>query len=161
MSDTVRYAVYCRNCKHLEDKAWEPATGEQHSRRTERPLTSQNHVPIYCQKCGQRNWEKPATKEHVEEFDNRARKELRAIELTGKEDFDGLFKIPDEIRAAPEIKRALSNLLGPLEGEVLRVAQQNILKVARSGMAVDSLTWIDYYDRAVEKAIQTKAKVTA
>lgn len=161
MSESVRYAVYCRSCGHIEDKAWEPATAEQHSKRTDRPLAPQNHVPIYCQKCGKRDWERRATKEHLEEFDNRGRREARAVELTTREDFDGLFKIPDEIRAAPEVKRALSNLLGPLEGDVLKQAQQNILKVARSGMAADSLVWIDYYDRAVQKAIPPKSKVTA
>jgi hypothetical protein len=155
-----RYAVCCKTCGHIEDKAWEPSTGEQHSKRTERPLTAQSHVPIYCQKCGNRSWQRPATKEQLEAFDTKAQRELRAAELTSRDDFEGLFKVPDEIRAAPEIKRALSNLLGPLEGDVLKAAQSNILKVARSGMAADSLTWIDYYDRAVQKAVATK-KVAA
>jgi hypothetical protein len=152
MSDT-RYAVYCKSCGNIEDKAWDPATADEHSKRSARSLTAQGHVPIYCQKCGGRNWERPATKEHVDEFDAKQRREIRAIELTQRDDFDGMFKVPDEIRAAPEIKRALSNLLGPLDGEVLKSAKENIMKVARSGMAADSLTWIEYYDRAVQKAI--------
>jgi hypothetical protein len=160
MAET-RYAVYCRACGHLEDKAWDPATADKHSVRTDRPLTSQGQVPIYCQRCGNRNWERPATKEHLEEFDNRRRREARAAELSAKEDFEGIFKIPEELRAAPEIKRALSNLLGPLQGEQLRAAQANILKVARSGMAADNLTWIDYYDRAVQKATAKGGKITA
>jgi len=160
MSDT-RYAVCCKTCGHIEDKAWEPSTGETHSKRTNDALTPQGHVPIYCQKCGNRKWQRPATKEQVEAFDNRARQEARAVELTSRDDFDGLFKVPEEIRAAPEIKRALSNLLGPLDGDVLKAAQQNILKVARSGMAADSLTWIDYYDRAVQKALAANKKVAA
>jgi hypothetical protein len=162
MSDT-RYAVFCKSCNHIEDKAWDPATADEHSKRSERPLTSQGHVPIYCQKCGNRNWQKPATKEQVDAFDAKQRREVRAIELTRSDDFDGMFKVPDEIRAAPEIKRALSNLLGPLEGDVLKNAKENIMKVARSGMAADSLTWIEYYDRAVQKAVAggPKGKVAA
>lgn len=156
-----RYAVCCKTCGHIEDKQWDPSTGEQHSKRTDKPLTPQGHVPIYCQKCGNRSWQRPATKEQLDAFDNRIRQEARAAELTTRDDFDGLFKVPDEIRAAPEIKRALSNLLAPLDGEVLKAAQANILKVARSGMAADSLTWIDYYDRAVQKAIAGSKKVAA
>lgn len=157
MSDT-RYAVCCKGCGHLEDKAWEPATADEHSKRGTKPLTSSGHVPIYCQKCGNRNWQRPATKEQVDAFDAIQRREIRAVELTKHDDFDGLFKVPDEIRAAPEIKRALSNLLAPLEGEVLKNAKENIMKVARSGMAADLLTWIEYYDRAVQKAVQAGAK---
>jgi hypothetical protein len=153
MSD--RFAICCKSCGHIEDKAWTPATMESHSKRTDQPLTPQGHVPIYCQKCGNRNWQRPASKDQLEAHDARERRESRAVELTKHEDFDGLFKIPEDIRAAPEIKRALSNLLGPLDGEVLKVAQANIQKVARSGMAADSLLWIEYYDRAVQKAIQS------
>jgi hypothetical protein len=152
MSDT-RYAVYCKGCGHIEDKAWEPATADEHSKRSTRPLTSSGHVPIYCQKCGNRNWQRPATKEQIESYDAAQRREVRAVELTQRDDFDGLFKVPDEIRAAPEVKRALGNLLAPLDGEVLKNAKENVMKVARSGMAADSLTWIEYYDRAVQRAV--------
>lgn len=162
MSENVRYAICCKACGHIEDKAWDPHTENTHSKRSDRPLTPQGHVPIYCQQCGQRQWQRPATKEQLDAFDTKQRQTARAVELTRKEDFDGLFKIPDEIRAAPEIRKALSNLLGPLEGDVLKAAQANILKVARSGMAADSLTWIDYYDRAVKRALPNeKAKATA
>jgi hypothetical protein len=162
MADATRYAIYCKSCGHIEDRAWQPSTGETHSKRTDTPLTPQGHVPIYCQQCGNRNWQRPATREQLDAFDTKQRNAQRAMELTTREDFDGLFKIPDEIRAAPEIKRALSNLLGPLDGPVLKAAQDNIVKVARSGMAADSLTWIDYYDRAVQKATQSgKARTAA
>jgi predicted nucleic-acid-binding Zn-ribbon protein len=152
----VRYAVCCKNCGHIEDKSWDPGTGESHSKRTERPLVPQGHVPIYCQKCGNRSWQRPATKEQVEAFDTLAARTLRATELTRREDFEGMFKVPDEIRADATIKRALANLLGPLDGDVLKAAQQNVLKVARSGMQGDTLAWIDYYDRAVAKALPKK-----
>jgi hypothetical protein len=150
--------MYCKNCGHVEDKAWQPATADEHSKRTEKPLTPRDHAPIYCQKCGARSWETPASKEHLVEYDERLRKEARAVELCAKDDFDGMFKVPDEIRASPEIKRAIGNLLAPLEGEVLKNAQQNILKVARSGMTADTLTWIDFYDRAVQRAVPAKGK---
>lgn len=155
MSDT-RYALYCRNCHHVEDKAWQAATNDMHSFRTEKPLTPAGHVPIYCQKCGQRNWEKPATKEHVDQFDAKQRAEVRAAELTSREDFEGIFKVPDEFnKSSNEVKRALANLLGPLDGDVLRNAQSNLVKLARSGMQGDAAAWIDYCDKAVARAVQS------
>lgn len=158
----VRYAVYCRGCGHIEDKAWEPATGEAHSKRTDRPLSAQGHVPIYCQKCGQRSWEKPATKEHVDAFDAKLRREVRAAELTRAESFDGIFKIPPEVQTKDAlVRRALSNLLGALEGDTLKAAQANVIQVARSGLQADLLGWIDYYDRAVQKAIAAKGSKAA
>lgn len=160
MSET-RYAVYCKGCGHIEDKAWDPAAADEHSKRSARPLTASGHVPIYCQKCGNRNWQKPATKEQVEGFDAALRREVRAVELTRTDDFDGLFKVPDEIRAAAEVKRALGNLLGPLTGDVLKNAKENIMKVARSGLVGDSPTWIEYFDRAVQKAIDAAPKKAA
>ena len=161
MSD-VRYAICCKSCGHIEDKAWQPATNDTHSFRTEKPLTPQGHVPIYCQKCGQRNWQRPATKEQIEKWESKIRAEARATELTAREDFDGVFKIPDEFsKSPPEVKRALANLLGPLDGEVLKNAQQNLVKVARSGMQGDALAWIDYCDRAVARALPTKQTAKA
>lgn len=157
MSDT-RYAVYCKGCGHIEDKAWEPATADEHSKRSTRPLTSSGHVPIYCQKCGNRNWQRPATKEQVEAYDAAQRREVRAVELTQRDDFDGLFKVPDELRASADVKRAVGNLLSPLNGDVLKNAKENIMKIARSGLAADSPTWIDYFDRAVQKAIDAAPK---
>lgn len=154
MMAEIRYAICCKSCGHIEDKAWTPSTTDTHSKRSDQPLTPQGHVPIYCQKCGNRSWQRPATKEQLDAHDALAQREARALELTKHDDFDGLFKIPEDLRASPEIKRALSNLLGPLEGDVLKAAQANIQKVARSGMAADSLLWIEYYDRAVQKAIQ-------
>jgi hypothetical protein len=155
VSDLTRYALYCKNCGHVEDKAWKPATASEHSERTQAPLTPKSHAPIYCQKCGVRNWEQPATKKHLEEYDSRIQREARALELCASDDFEGMLKIPDEIKGSPEIKRALSNMLGPLEGDVLKAAQSNVLKIARQGIqGADALTWIDYYDRAVQMAIK-------
>lgn len=166
-----RYAICCKGCGHVEDKAWKPATGETHSYRMDGtnpndrsivPLTPQGHVPIYCQKCGQRNWQRPALKEQIEKWESKIRAEQRATELTAREDFDGVFKIPDEFsKAAPEVKRALANLLGPLDGDVLKSAQQNLVKVARSGMQGDALAWIDYCDRAVARALPNKQTAKA
>jgi hypothetical protein len=162
MSDSVRYAVCCLKCGHIEDKAWTPASDTEHSKRTDKPLTPQGHVPIYCQKCGQRSWQKPATKEQIEKFDNKARQEARAIELTGREDFEGIFKIPDELKAPPEIKRALSNLLAPLEGDQLKAAQTAVMRIVRMGGLYESNEWIERYEKAIEKAVQsTPAKKSA
>lgn len=160
MSET-RYALCCKKCGHVEDKAWERETAETHSRRLNTPLTPQSPAPICCQQCGERNWKRQATKEDLEKYDARVRAEERAIELTARQDFDGVFKIPDEFsKSPPEVKRALANLLGPLDGEVLKNAQANLVKVARSGMQGDALAWIDYCDRAVARATAA-AKQTA
>lgn len=152
MSD-VRYALCCKKCGHIEDKAWERETAETHSKRTDRPLTPQSPAPICCQNCGERNWKRLATREDLEKADERARKEARAIELTRTEHFDGLFKIPDEInKLSPEVRRAAANLLGPLEGSVLESAVANIVKVARGGVQCEPIEWIDRFDRAVQRA---------
>ena len=150
----VRYAIACndKGCGNIEDKAWTGETATEHSRRTERPLTSRDRVPLYCTRCGQKWW-KQATKEQVEAFDARSVRETRIASLLRHDDFDGLFKVPDEIRADATIKRALANLLGPLEGETLKAAQHNVRKVAQSGRAGDSSAWIEWYDQAVAKAV--------
>lgn len=173
---TTPFAVACKSCGYIEDKAWQPETDTTHSFRLDGttkvvngqkqtvenvPLTERGRVPMYCPKCGSRNWEVPASKERLAAHEVKQRRELRAAELTGGDNFDGLFKIPDNFRGPAELKRALSNLLGPLDGEVLKNAQANVMKVQHSGLQGDTLALIDFYDQAVQKAVNTKATAKA
>lgn len=144
------YAVCCKGCGNVESFAFEAETGK----RTTEPLTPRGRVPIYCQKCGARNWQVPATADQMAKFEDAKRREARATELCGSLSMDGLLKIPDEVRAAPEVKNAISNLLASLEGETLKRAQENCVKVARSGVQVSADMWVDLYDKAVQKAVQ-------
>jgi hypothetical protein len=161
----VRYAACCKECGHIADKAWSPeGPVDAHSYQTNEPLTPRARVPMYCTQCGQRKWQVPATKEQVEKYDEKHRLEALVVELTKSQNFEGLFKIPEDIgkRFSPEVRVALSNLLGPLEGEVLDKARANIRTVALSGMNVESGEWISLLYRAVERAKSSgKAKVSA
>lgn len=152
----MSYAVCCKACGHIEEFAWVKKEGKDEIAmvRSTTPLTARGQVPAYCQKCGQRNWRVPATEQDIEKAKAKAAREARASELCGKLDMDGLFKIPDEVKAPPEVKNALSHLLAPLEGETLKQAQGNIIKVAKSGVAADAEVWVEMYDRAVQKAIK-------
>lgn len=125
--------------------------------------TPQTKIMVICQQCGARDWRVPATAEEVTKFEAAQQRAARAIELCRSLDIDGLLKVPEEIRASAEVKHALSNLFAPLEGDVLKAAQANALRIARSGVAVAADVWIEMYDRAVTKAIkETKgAKATA
>jgi hypothetical protein len=162
----MSYAVCCKSCGNIEAFAYtpnspdDPKSGQR--MKTERgdlvPLTPRGHVPAYCLKCGKRDWRVPATAEDIAKRDAQIAREARATELCRTLNMDGLFKIPDEIKGTPEIKNALSNLLAPLDGEVLERAQSNAIKASRSGIAAAADVWVDLYERAVEKAKQKGAK---
>lgn len=155
MAEAPKYAACCKSCGHIEDKAWTPATDTEHSKPTQEQLTPRGHVPMYCQKCGARSWRVPATKEDIEKFEAAKRRVARATELCTKlPNYNGLHKIPDEVRSAPEVQNALSNLFAPLEGKALELAQKMVVRVARSGVAAPSEFWIEMYDNAVASAIK-------
>lgn len=147
------FSVACKSCGNVESYAYE-TEGEKMGQRSTRPLTPQGHVPIYCQKCGQRNWRVPATADDVEKFEAQQRRQARAVELCGSLNIDGLLKVPDEIHCTSEVKQALSNLFAPLEGDVLRAAQANAIKIARSGVTAPADVWVELYDKAVAKALK-------
>lgn len=153
----MSYAVACKSCGNVESTAWVPDKDGIYVKGTD-PLTPRGHVPTYCPKCGARSWRVPATAEDIAKFDATTRRVERATELCKKLDLDGLFKMPEDLRASSEVKNALSNLFAPLEGETLERAQQNALKVARSGIAAEADVWVELYDKAVQKAIQSTAK---
>lgn len=166
----MTYAVACKNCGHVLDHAYEqkergPDGPAGPWTPSNVPLTSTGRVPVICPECGAiRQWRVPATAEDIAKFEAKKKRTTRAAELTRSLDIDGMFKVPDEVRAAPEVKNALSNLFSPLEGETLKLAQTLAIKVAKSGVVVTSDVWIEMYDKAVAKAIaDTKkgAKVTA
>ncbi len=153
------YAVACKSCGHVLDKAYKqkergPDGPAGPWTVSDEPLTPQGRVPVLCPSCGAlRNWRQPATKEDIEKFEAKKTRIARAVELTKAPNIDGMFKVPDEVRTAPEVKIALSNLFAPLEGETLKVAQALALKVAKSGFVVSSEEWIEMYDKAVAKAV--------
>lgn len=161
----MTYAVACKSCGHVLDRAY-----EQKDRGPDGPagpwtvstvpLTPQGRVPVICPSCGAvRQWRQPATEEDIEKFAAKTRRAARAVELTKAPNIDGMFKVPDEVRTAPEVKIALSNLFAPLEGETLKLAQTLALKVAKSGFIVTADVWIEMYEKAVTKAIaETKAE---
>lgn len=149
------YAVCCKSCGNIERFAY-----DETGKRTTTPLTPRSQVPMYCQRCGQRTWQVPATEEQVAKFDEAQRREARASELCRTLNIDGLLKIPDEVRVAPEVKNAISNLLAPLDGDVLKKAQEYCIKVARSGVQVANDVWVDLFDKAVAKA-KAKEKAAA
>jgi hypothetical protein len=146
------YAVACKSCGNIERFAYDPEKGTPLVPPV--PLTPQGHVPAYCRKCGQRQWRVPATGDDLAKWDAQQAREKRATELCRGLNLDGLLKIPDGVGGTSEIKNALSNLLAPLEGDVLEAAQKNIMKVAKSGVAVPNEQWIELYDRAVQKAVK-------
>jgi hypothetical protein len=149
----AKYALCCRKCGFIEDRAWRAPTETEHSKRTDEPLTPRSQAPVSCPKCGQGPW-RIATQDDINAFETKARLAKRAVELaTPQPNMMGLFKVPEEIRGSPEVKNALTNLFAPLEGETLRLAQQNALRVARSGVTATSDFWIDAYDQAVAAAM--------
>src|SRR6266850_2003012 len=161
----MSYAICCKNCGNVVSTALVEDKGQkgQWLKSTE-PLTPRGRVHVICQQCGAQDWRVPATAEDITKFEAMQHRAVRAAELCKSLDIDGLLKVPEDVRASPEVKNALSNLFGPLEGETLKLAQSLVLKVARSGVVVAADVWVDMYDRAVTKAIQeTKksAKVTA
>lgn len=157
---TIPYAVCCKSCGHIESTAYYGPNDERNGQPMRDahgqlvPLTPQGRVPVYCLKCGAQNWRVPATAEDVAKHDATGRRQARAVELCKGLDLDGLFKVPEEIRATAEVKNALSNLFAPLEGEALKLAQQNCLRVAKAGIAVPAETWVELYDKAVTKALE-------
>ncbi len=158
------YAVCCKSCGHIERHAWGPPDTPEAGKRTTVPLTPRGQVPIYCPACGQRTWRVPATAEDLEQFEAKQAKAARAAALCGTPaTIEGILKIPEELRAAPEIKTALGNLLAPLEGETLKTAQTLVLRVYRSGVSADAGWWVDAYDKAVAQALKPAkaAKVSA
>ena len=165
----MSYAVTCKSCGYLERHAYHPSgTAETNPKAGQRieppvPLTRTGHVPTHCPKCGARGadrWPVEATKEDVTKYEDRLAREARAAELCRAPNIDGIFKIPEEFKGPAEVKTALSNLLAPLEGEALKAAQANIMKVARSGIAGDTSLYVQLYDRAVTVS-QKGGKVAA
>ena|SRR5258708_2696866 len=150
----MQYAVTCKGCGYVETNAWGAPDTEHAGKRTNEPLTPRGQVPVYCPKCGARSWRVPATTEDLAKYEAAQHRAQRAVELCGTLDMDGLLKIPDEIRAAAEVKNALSNLFAPLEGEVLKAAQANCVRVSRAGIAVAADVWVELYDKAVTKALE-------
>ncbi len=167
MGDEMIYAVACKNCGHVLDKAYEqkergPDGPAGPWTVSTTPLTPQGRVPVICPECGAiRSWRVPATAEDIAKADAKTKRAARATELTRSLDIDGMFKVPDEVRAAPEVKNALSNLFAPLEGETLKLAQSLAIKVAKSGVVVTADVWIEMYDKAVAKAIHDVAEAEA
>ncbi len=153
----MTYAVCCKNCGNVEKFAYYPDSDEKNGgKRIEPPvpLTPRGHVPAYCLKCGNRAWRVPATAEDIQKFDAKTEREARAGELCRTLNMEGLFKIPDEIKGPSELKNALSNLLAPLEGEILKQAQANVIKASKSGVAAPTEIWVELYDRAVQMAVK-------
>jgi hypothetical protein len=160
----MTYAITCQGCGYVEGFAYEsrkdhPLKGT----RTTTPLTPQGHVPVMCPQCGAQKWKVPASKEDIAKYEATQTRLARAAELCRTLDIDGLLKVPEDIRASAEVKNALSNLFAPLEGEVLKAAQANALRIARSGVSAAADVWVEMYDRAIQKAIKEPkgAKVTA
>lgn len=147
----MKYAVCCKPCGFVIDKGI-VKDSDGHITGSE-PLTPKGQVPLYCPKCGNRSWRVPATEEDIEKFEAHARREARATELCRTFDIDGWMKVPDGVKGSAEVKNALSHLFAPLEGDVLKQAEVNVLKVARAGVAVDNTIWVEMYDKAVQKAI--------
>lgn len=174
----MAYAITCKACHYVEKWAYHPSsTADKNTEAGKRivdkdgnpttPLTARGHVPTHCPKCGVREHSKypvEATDKDIAQYDEQVRREARAVELCGAQNLAGLFKIPDEaMRGPPEVRNALSNLLAPLEGEILRVAQANIVKFAKVGVQGGNAHWVELFDRAVEDAKKTTktAKVAA
>ncbi len=164
MTEAKVYAVCCKSCGHVLDKAYKQKESGPDGPAgpwtvSDTPLTPQGRVPVICPSCGAvRNWRQPATVDDIEKFELKIKRAARATELTRAPSSDGMFKIPDDVRAAPEVKVALSNLFAPLEGETLKLASALALKVAKSGFIVTSDVWIEMYDKAVTKAIHDVAE---
>lgn len=175
----MSYAITCKACGYVERWAYHPsATADKNPKAGQRiqndqgepttPLTPRGHVPTHCPKCGVRERGKypvEAGKDDIEKYDATLARQARAIELCGTQNIAGLFKIPDEASKGPvEVRNALSNLLAPLEGETLKIAQANVVKAAKMGAQGGNEFWVELFDHAVQTAIKatTKAaKVTA
>ena len=160
----MSYAVCCKSCGNVESNAYYGPNDERAGQPMRDangkpvPLTPQGQVPIYCQKCGSRTWRVPATAEDIAKFAAAVQRQERAIALCRELNLEGLLKIPDEVHATAEVKNALSNLLAPLEGDVLKTAQTNCIRVARSGISVAAEMWVELYEKAIAKAKDVKAK---
>lgn len=162
---SVPYAVCCKACGNVVRHAYHknepdnPKSGQL--KQPLEPLTPKGFVPTYCQQCGKNQWQVPASAEAIAKYDAKIAREARATELCASLNMEGLFKIPDDIKGPAELKNALSNLLAPLEGEVLKQAQSNVLKASRSGIAAATDVWVELYDRAVQNAKGAKPRVAA
>lgn len=155
----MTYAICCQKCGHVVSTALvEDKSQKGQWLKSTEPLTPRGRVHVICQQCGAQDWRVPATADDIAKFDAAQHRSARAAALCQSLDIDGLLKVPEEVRAAPEVKNALSNLFGPLEGETLKLAQSLVLKVARSGVVVAADVWIEMYDRAVTRAIKETAK---
>jgi hypothetical protein len=168
----MSYAVLCKACNYIERHAYHPSSTAENNPKAGQhieplvPLTKQGHVPTHCPKCGTRGpdrWPCEATKEDIAKYDAKIARETRAAELCHSPNIEGFFNIPDDFKGSTEIKHALSHLLSGLNGDVLKAAQANVMKVMRSGIAGDNALYVDLYERAVQKAVESAkgAKVAA
>ena len=147
----VPYAVCCKSCGHVVKNAWDAEKGIQ----TDTPLSPRGHAPVYCQKCGNRNWQVPATADQITAFESKQERESRRIELARKASAAGLLKLPDGWRGpSHEVESAVANILEPLEGEELERAVAAVKKIGGSRLQMDAGEWIDTYDAAVATAIR-------
>lgn len=163
------YAIACHGCGYVEKWAYHPSsTAENNPKAGQRmvndqgepikALTPRDHVPTHCPKCGIRERSKypvEATKEDIEKYDAKVAAEARAVELCTTQNIAGLFKIPDEAMRGPvEVRNALSNLLAPLEGDVLAAAQKNVIKAAKAGVQGGNEMWVELFYQAIQQAIK-------
>lgn len=166
----MSYAIVCKACHYVEQWAYHPSsTAENNPKAGQRiqneqgepttPLTARGHVPTHCPKCGVRERGKypvEATKDDIAHYEERVARETRAAELCATQSLSGLFKIPDEAMRGPtEVRNALSNLLAPLEGETLKAARANIVKMAKVGIQGGNDHWVDLFYHAVQDAIKS------
>lgn len=174
----MAYAITCKACHYVEKWAYHPSsTADKNLEAGKRivdkdgqpttPLTARGHVPTHCPKCGVREHGKypvEATEKDITQYDEQVTREARAVELCTTQNLAGLFKIPDEAMRGPaEVRNALSNLLAPLEGETLKAAQAQIVKMAKVGVQGGNSHWVELFDRAVQaaKTATKTAKVAA
>ena len=172
----MSYAIACRGCGYVEKWAYHPsATADNNPRAGQRivndqgeptkPLGPRDHIPTHCPKCGLRERGKypvEATKEDIDKFEAKIAAEARATELCGTQNLAGLFKIPDEAMRGPvEVRNALSHLLAPLEGDVLKAAQANVVKAAKAGVQGGNEMWVELFYQAIQQAVKATKKAAA
>ena len=167
------YAIVCRACGYVEKWAYRPSsTADKDPKAGQRitnergeftPLTPRGHIPTHCPKCGVRERDRypvEATQADIDKYDAKVAAEARAAELCTTQNIAGLFKIPEEAMRGPiEVRNALSNILAPLEGETLKLAQTNVIKAAKAGVQGGNEMWVELFYQAVEHA--KKASKTA
>lgn len=67
-----------------------------------------------------------------------------------------MSKLPLEtrpLRLAPEVQKVVESKLASLNGKELKVAQDAVLNVYRSGQQMASGQWVDAYSQAIDAAI--------